>query len=80
MELRTDKEKRVDAIYRLYADDIYKVCFYFTKDKKVAQEVAQRTFIEFYKCFSNVEADYVRTLLIRIAKDIIFSMEEKEGL
>lgn len=83
VKYRSKKEEKFDAIYRAYADDIYRVCVYFVKDEDVAQEIAQRTFVDFYEHFENVNPDYMFAYLVRTAKDLVYSYQkdsEKEAV
>ena len=48
MEYRSEKERKFEIVYRSYADDVYRACLYLTKDQKVAQDIAEQVFIEFY--------------------------------
>lgn len=71
MKHRLTKEEKFDKIYESYADDIYKVCLHYLKDKELAKEIMQQTFLEFYDYFENVEQEYTRAYLIHTAKDLI---------
>ena len=67
---KTTKWERYERIYRMYADNVYKVCLYYSKDKKKAADDTERVFVEFYDEFENVESDQLFALLIRKAKNM----------
>ncbi len=73
MNYRSSKEERFESIYRAYADDILKVALHHTKDEYVAQEITQKTFIQFYKHFEDEEIECIRAYLICSAKRLAYN-------
>lgn len=74
MEYRSRKEEEFDNIYRLYANDIYRVCLHFTRDEDLAQDIMQRVFVEFYDYFETVSPDCVFAYLVRAVKNLVCSL------
>ena len=70
MKNRSEKERRFDEIYNNYANDVYRVCLYFTRDKAEAQKIAEQTFIEFYDEFEEINPEYWSAHLICKARDL----------
>lgn len=64
------KWERYEQIYRTYANDVYKVCLYYSQDKQKASDDTERVFVEFYDEFEDVESDQFFALLIRKAKSL----------
>lgn len=58
MRYKSEKEKRFDAIYQAYADDVYRVCLHITKDEKQARKIFHQSFMEFYDYFEKVNPDH----------------------
>lgn len=44
-----DKERGFKRIYDLYADNVYRLCFSYMKNKMDAEDIMQETFIKFYQ-------------------------------
>lgn len=72
MEYRSEKERKFEIVYRSYADDVYRACLYLTKDQKVAQDIAEQVFIEFYDSFETIKEKYMLAYLIRMVKDSVY--------
>ncbi len=73
MNYRSSKEERFESIYRAYADDILKVALHHTKDEYVAQEITQKTFIQFYKHFDDENIECIRAYLICSVKRLAYN-------
>ena len=71
----TEKEKRFDRIYRLYANDIYKICLYLVKDEKIAEDIFQQTFFECYKNLEYYESEFGLAHLIRMAQQLAHDIQ-----
>lgn len=69
----TSKREKFDSIYRAYKDDVYKISYYYTNDKYVAQEIAQNTFLKFYKHIEGSNIENVRSYLYRIARNLAYN-------
>lgn len=68
VKYRSKTEEKFDAIYKAYADDIYRVCLCYVKDKDAAQELTIQTFLEFYDYFEDVTQELVRAYLVHTAR------------
>ena len=42
MELKTNKEKRFDEIYKAYSNEVYRICFSLAKNENDAKELMQK--------------------------------------
>lgn len=73
MNYRNSKEERFDSIYKAYADQVYRIGLYYTKDAYVAQEISQKVFINFYKHFDDIRKDGIRSYLIRSAQNLSYN-------
>lgn len=73
MEQKMKKDERFEEIYDAYADEIYKLSVYYTKDEQVSQEIVQNTFMKLYVHMDNMKLDYVRAWLIRVARNLIYN-------
>lgn len=73
MEYKLKSDEKFDSIYRAYADEVYRVSLYYTKDEYVAQEITQKTFYQFYLHFHNVNMKSVRAYLIRTARNLAYN-------
>ena len=71
MKYRTTKEKRFDAIYQDYANDIYRVSLHLTKDESLAQEITQQAFVNCYDYFEKVSQDCIYAYLVRAVNEIM---------
>lgn len=67
----TEREKKYEVVYRTCANDIYKICFYYLKDKQRALDTTQQVFFDFYKIFDEVHPDCQKGLLIREVKKLL---------
>ena len=65
--------RKIASIYEEYKDDVYKVCLYFTKDRFVAQELAQQVFFNFYQHIDQIEEESVQGYLVRAARNTSFN-------
>ncbi|MBO5670536.1 MAG: hypothetical protein J6S41_03220, partial [Clostridia bacterium] len=43
VDLQTIKWYFLEALYRQYEHDVYKVCLYFAKDEHIAKDMTQKT-------------------------------------
>ena len=64
------KREQLDKIYRVYADDIYRVCLHYTKDEQLAQDVMQETFLDYYNNFENLSWECAYAYLVYKAKEL----------
>lgn len=73
MNYQNSKEERFDSIYKAYADQVFRIGLYYTKDAYVAQEISQKVFINFYKHFDEIRKDGIRSYLIRSAQNLSYN-------
>ncbi len=79
VKYRTEKEKKFAEFSEVFAEDIYKVCLYFTKDKVTAQQAAQQTFLDFYDHFESISPEMYRAYLIHMAKKMALENSQDES-
>lgn len=65
------KRRRFEKIYKFYADDIYRVCLYYSKDEGIAQDITIQTFMELYKVFEEVDSQQTFTFLVHKVKELL---------
>lgn len=70
MKHKTTKEEKFEVVYQSYADEVYRVCLWFTRDEEKAQEIAQQTFVNFYEYFEEVSPECWLAYLVCTAKDL----------
>lgn len=76
MKYKSIKEEKFSKIYQDYSDDVYRICVYLVKDKKLALEVMQQTFVDFYEFFENVAPESILSYLINIATNLVRSHQK----
>ena len=70
MDLQTIKWYFLEALYRQYEHEVYKVCLYFAKDEHIAKDMTQKTFFSIYEHYENINPGRIKPYLIRTAKNI----------
>ncbi len=70
MNYRTEKERQFDEIYCACEDDIYRISLYYTRNRMLAKEVAEQTFINFYSEFEKITPEKRRVYLMKMARDL----------
>lgn len=78
MEYRNKKEEKLDSIYQAHASKIYIISMHLTEDAKLAGEVLQETFFNFYKDMERVPEDRIFTYLVLMAKHVARSKMNPE--
>ena len=76
----TAKEKKFDAIYQMYADDIYRVCLHFCKNPDKAAQLMRQTFLEFYDIMEEIDPECRRSYLAKIAKHLVDEQEKSSEM
>lgn len=74
------KLKRYEKVYAAHADKIYKICLYYLKDQKQAEEATLQVFLNCYKKTDEKDYKHIFGLLVHEAKQIIFGEEVPECL
>ncbi len=74
-----------EAIYRLYADSLYKYCLYYLKDVEEAEDITYQAFLNFYKYYETVTSDSVLKCLVYEVKNLLSNsqhqvLERREAL
>lgn len=59
----------LENLYKVYENDVYKVCFHFAKDEHIARDMTQKTFFSVYEHYENLRPGRIRPYLIRAAKN-----------
>ena len=62
-----------EKIYHAYIDDVYRISLYYTQDEYIAEDVTQRTFLQFYIHQSNVNQDSIKAYLMRTARNFSYN-------
>ena len=70
VDVQTIKWYFIENIYRIYEDEIYKICLHFAKDEHIAKDMTQKTFYNIYEHYENIRPGRLRPYLIRTAKNI----------
>lgn len=73
MEQIITKEEMFEVIYQTYQHEVYKIALYYVKDDFTAQDVAQKTFYNFYLHMDSVNEDRIRPYLLRTARNLSFN-------
>ena len=60
--------ERFENIYQKYADDIYRVSFYLTRQSPIAKDITKRVFESLYKNWEMVDESYIYSYLVRQVK------------
>lgn len=67
------KFEKMERVVNLYSDDVYEVCFYFTKDEVAAKELLKNVFVEFYKKMDWLEEQRGLDLNSKLKSELTFS-------
>ena len=57
-----------ENIYQKYADDVYRVSLYLTKQPRIAQDITKQAFENLYKELDEVEEKYIFSYLVQKVK------------
>lgn len=60
--------EQYENVYRKYADDVYKVSLYLTRQPQIAQDLTKQAFENLYKELDDVEETYIFGYLIQQVK------------
>lgn len=74
----TTRERLYEEVYSSYADDVYKICFYYSRDEEKAKDIAQQAFFNFYDIFDEVDSKYMLGYLVREAKRLLSSSQNHQ--
>ena len=66
----TIKRKKFEKIYRSYVNDVYRVCLYCSKDKRRAEDLTIKIFLELYQQFDEMDPNHIFAHLILRAKKL----------
>ena len=61
--------EKIENIYQKYADDVYRVSFYLTRQSPIAKDITKRAFESLYKNLEMVDESYIFSYLVRQVKD-----------
>lgn len=75
---RDSKEERFLAAYEAWADDIFRFCLVKVRNRDVAVDLVQDTFIKTWQYMADKEVDDVRAFLYRVALNLIIDEERKK--
>lgn len=71
----TTREKLYEEVYASYANDVYKICIYYSKDEEKAKDIVQQAFFNFYEIFDRVDSKYILGYLVREVKRLLSSSQ-----
>ena len=74
----TVENKKFEAIYKSYADSLYKYCLYYLKDEEKAKDITLQAFFNFYKHYETVTSDAVFKCLVCEAKQLLSYSQHQE--
>lgn len=74
----TAREKNYEVVYDSYANDVYKICFYYLRDENQAANITQQVFLNFYKVYDEVNPDHILGHLVREAKRLLASSQNHQ--
>ena len=60
--------EKFDSIYEGYYEKVFVAAFGYTKDRYLAEEVFQETFLELYKRIEEVQRETAENWLLTVAK------------
>lgn len=60
--------EQYENVYRKYADDVYKVSLYLTRQPRIAQDLTKQAFENLYKELDDLEETYIFGYLIQQVK------------
>ncbi len=73
MQNELTNEELFESIYHSYKDDVYRISLFFTKDEYIAEDVMQKTFLQFHIHQSNVNPDSIKSYLLRTARNFSYN-------
>lgn len=76
---RNEKEKEFCDAYNLYADAIYRHCYFRVYNKDLAEDLTQETFIKTWKYISEGrEIENIKAFLYKVAVNLIIDNSRKK--
>lgn len=73
------EQQELIAAYERYADDIFRYCLTNTRDRALAQDLMQETFMKAWKYFQKgKDIEHLKALLYKIAKNLIIDHSRKK--
>jgi RNA polymerase sigma-70 factor (ECF subfamily) len=73
MQNELTDEALFESIYHKHKDAVYRISLYYTKDEYIAEDVMQKTFLQFHIHQSNVNPDGIRGYLLRTARNFSYN-------
>ena len=73
MQKELTDEALFESIYHKHKDDVYRISLYYTQDQYIAEDVTQKTFLQFYIHQSHVNQDSIRGYLLRTARNFSYN-------
>lgn len=64
----TIKQKKFEKIYKSYANEIYKVCLYYSKNEIKAQDITEQVFLDYYRKIEEIDSNHIFAYLVQQAK------------
>lgn len=76
MRQNTRREEYFNDLYDAYAKGIYRLALHYTRDKDMAHDILQGTFMKLYKHLDNINLDTVYPWLCRVAKNLAYDYSQ----
>lgn len=70
--------KQYEQLYRMYANDVYRLSLYLVQDENKAKKITQQAFANVYKKSSEIDKNSIRGQLLIEAKRLAKNQETKE--
>ena len=79
MEIKSIDMNAFDAVYDAYAEKVYRIALYYSKDHHAAEDITQMVFMKWYTCRENVNVDRVEAWIKATAKHMAFNYRRDNG-
>lgn len=75
-----DDNKLFEEYFEKFKDDVYRVAFYYTRNRDDAEDLAQNTFIRAYKFFYRFRKNTnFKSWVLKIMRNIFITENKKKG-
>lgn len=79
MEIKSIDMNAFDAVYDAYAEKVYRIALYYSKDHHAAEDITQMVFMKWYTCRENVNVDRVEAWIKATAKHMALNYRRDNG-
>lgn len=60
----------LESVYEAHGNEVYRVCLHYAKDKHIAENMTQKTFVKFYEHLDRIQPGKTRAYLILTARNM----------